>query len=133
MGALRRWLVRLTETDEARLDAEIREWAEAVPGSVRIGDAPLRQSVKIAGVIRRLTVFPMADNESLESVVSDGTGEVVVRFMGRRAIGGLTLGSRVVVEGVLGEHHGHVHMINPRLELIAWLRAGSRIGVRPCT
>ena len=49
MGALRRWLVRLTETDEARLDAEIREWAEAVPGSVRIGDAPLRQPVKIAG------------------------------------------------------------------------------------
>ena len=117
MGALRRWLVRLTETDEARLDTEIREWAEAVPGSVRIGDAPLRQPVKIAGVIRRLTVFPMADNESLESVVSDGTGEVVVRFMGRRAIGGLTLGSRVVVEGVLGEHHGHVQMINPRLEL----------------
>ena len=37
MGALRRWLVRLTETDEARLDAEIRDWAEAVPGSVRIG------------------------------------------------------------------------------------------------
>ena len=61
----------------------------------------------------------MADNESLESVVSDGTGEVVVRFMGRRAIGGLTLGSRVVVEGVLGEFHGHVQMINPRLELTA--------------
>ena len=51
--------------------------------------------------------------------MSDGTGEVVVRFMGRRAIGGLTLGSRVVVEGVLGEQHGHVQMINPRLELTA--------------
>ncbi len=40
MGALRRWLVRLTETDEARLDAGIRDWAESVPGSVRIGQAP---------------------------------------------------------------------------------------------
>jgi len=119
MGALRRWLDRLTETDEARLDTEIRDWAEAIPGSVRIGEAPLRERVKIAGVIRRLTVFPMADNESLETVVSDGTGDVVVRFMGRRAIGGLTLGSRVVVEGVLGESHGHVQMMNPRLELTA--------------
>jgi len=117
VGPFRRWLDRLTETDEARLDAEIREWAESVPGTVRIGGAHPRERVKIAGVIRRLTVFPMQDNESLEVVVSDGTGEVVVQFMGRRAIRGLTLGTRVVVEGVLGQHHGRVVMLNPRLEL----------------
>jgi RecG-like helicase len=119
VGAFRRWLDRLTETDEARLDTEIREWAEAVPGSVRIGEAHARARVKIAGVIRRLTVFPMQDNESLEVVVSDGTGEVLVQFMGRRAIRGLTLGTRVVIEGVLGEQHGRVVMLNPRLELTA--------------
>jgi len=119
VGAFRRWLDRLTESDEARLDGEIREWAEAVPGSVRIGEAHRRERVKIAGVIRRLTVFPMQDNESLEVVVSDGTGEVLVQFMGRRAIRGLTLGTRVVIEGVLGEQHGRVVMLNPRLELTA--------------
>ena len=43
MGPLRRWLAKITESDEARLDAEIRDWAEAVPGSVRIGDARPRQ------------------------------------------------------------------------------------------
>ena len=117
MGRLRRFLHRLTESDEARLAAEIREWAETVPDSVRIADAPMRAHVRLAGVIRRLTVFPMQDNESLEAVVSDGTGDVLVRFMGRRAIGGLGLGTRVVVEGVLGEHHGRVQMMNPRLEL----------------
>jgi len=119
MGPLRRWLDRLTESDESRLDTEIREWAEKVPGSVRIAGAPLRQRVKIAGVIRRLTVFPMKDNESLEAVVSDGTGEVVIRFMGRRAIGGLGLGAKVVMEGVLGEQRGGLQMINPRLEFTA--------------
>ena len=119
MGGLRRLLGRLTESDEERLAAEIRDWAETVPGSVRIVDAPLRQRVKIAGVIRRLTVFPMKDNESLEALVSDGTGEVIVQFMGRRAIGGLGLGTRVVVEGVLGEQRGAVRMINPRLEFTA--------------
>ena len=117
MGPLRRWLTRLTESDESRLDVEIRSWAESIPGSVRIGDAKPREKVKIAGVIRRLTVLPMQDNESLEVVVSDGTGEVLVQFMGRRAIRGLTLGTRVVIEGVLGQQHGRTVMLNPRLEL----------------
>jgi RecG-like helicase len=117
MGALRRWLVKITETDEARLDAEVRDWANSVPGSVRISGAPMRERIKIAGVIRRLTVFPTKDDEALETVVSDGTGDVVVRFTGRRAIGGLTLGTRVVVVGVLGQQHGRVQMMNPVLEL----------------
>jgi RecG-like helicase len=117
MGAFRRFLERLTESDETRLASEVRHWADQVPDSVRIADAPLRHRVRIAGVIRRLTVFPMQDNESLEAVVSDGTGEVVVRFMGRRAIGGLSLGTRVVVEGVLAEQRGSIRMINPTLEL----------------
>jgi RecG-like helicase len=117
MGPLRRWLTRLTESDEARLDSEIQEWAESVPGTVRIGMTQPRQRVKVAGVIRRLTVFPMQDNESLEVVVSDGTGEVLVQFMGRRAIRGLTLGTRVVIEGVLGQQYGRTVMLNPRLEL----------------
>lgn len=117
MGALRRFLERLTESDEARLASEVRQWADQVVGSVRIADAPLRRRVRVAGVIRRLTVFPMQDNESLEAVVSDGTGEVVVRFMGRRAIGGLSLGTHVVVEGVLAEQRGSIRMINPTLEL----------------
>ena len=49
MGGFRRFLRRLTESDETRLETEIREWADRVPGSVRIADAPMRQRVKIAG------------------------------------------------------------------------------------
>lgn len=118
MGALRRFLNRLSESDETRHTAEIKSWCETVPGTVRIEDAPHRQRVKIAGVVKRLTVFPMAGKESLEALVSDGTGETVVVFMGRRSIEGMTLGTRVVVEGVIGEQHGETRMINPRLELI---------------
>ena len=118
MGALRRFLDRLTESDEARMASEIESWSATVPGTVRIGDAPKRDKVRIAGVIKRITVFPMQDSESLEALVSDGTGEVTVVFMGRRGIGGLSLGTRVVVEGVLGESHGVNRMINPRLEFV---------------
>ncbi|HJR96972.1 MAG TPA: hypothetical protein VJ979_03610 [Actinomycetota bacterium] len=106
MGALRRWLDRLTESDETRLATETREWADSIEGSVRLGEAPLRRRVKIAGAIRRITVLPMSGHESLEALVSDGTGEAVVVFMGRRGIGGFSLGTKVVVEGVLGDQQG---------------------------
>jgi RecG-like helicase len=117
MGALRRWLDRLTESDEARLATEIHDWAAAIPGTVPISEAPMRKSVKVAGVIRRITVLPTQGNEALEALIYDGTGAVNVVFMGRRQIGGLTLGTKVAVEGVLGEQRGVVRMVNPRLEL----------------
>jgi RecG-like helicase len=116
VGVLRRLLDRLNESDETRLAEETRAWADTVEGSVRIADAPLRQPARIAGVIRRMTVLPMEGKEALQALVSDGTGEVTVVFMGRRGIGGLSLGKRVVVEGVLGEHRGDVRIVNPRLE-----------------
>jgi RecG-like helicase len=116
VGVLRRLLDRLNESDETRLAEETRAWADTVEGSVRIADATMRQPVRIAGVIRRMTVLPMEGKEALQALISDGTGEVTVVFMGRRGIGGLSLGKRVVVEGVLGEHRGDVRIVNPRLE-----------------
>jgi RecG-like helicase len=116
VGVLRRLLDRLNESDETRLAEETRTWADTVDGSVRIADAPIRQPVRIAGVVRRMTVLPMEGKEALQALVSDGTGEVTIVFMGRRGIGGLSLGKRVVVEGVLGEHRGDVRLVNPRLE-----------------
>ena len=116
MGVFRRVFARLNESDETRLAEETRTWADTVAGSVRIVDAPLRQPARIAGVIRRMTVLPMEGKEALQALVSDGTGEVTVVFMGRRGIGGLTLGKRVVVEGVLAEQRGETRMVNPRLE-----------------
>jgi RecG-like helicase len=119
MGMFRRFFHRIAESDEQRLAEEIVAWAQKVPGTVRIAEAPTRQRVKIAGVIKRMTVFPMAGKESLEVLVSDGTGEVTAEFMGRRAISGLSLGTRVVIEGVIGEQRGSVRMMNPRLEFSA--------------
>jgi RecG-like helicase len=116
VGAIARWLARLNESDEERLAAETRAWADSMPGSVRLADAPKRQPVKVAGVIRRITVLPMEGAEALEALISDGTGEVTATFMGRRGIGGLSLGRHVVIQGVLSEQHGELRMVNPRLE-----------------
>jgi RecG-like helicase len=116
MGVLARFFDRLSESDETRLSAEIRTWSEKVPGTVRIAEAPMREPVKLAGVVRRLTVFPIEGQETLEALLFDGSGDATIVFMGRRGIQGLTLGTKIVVEGVLGEKRDQVRMVNPRFE-----------------
>lgn len=120
MGGLRRWLERFTETDAERLAAETRDWAAGIPGTTRIAEANLRERVRIAGVVRRIAVWPREGDESeyLDVIVSDGTGEVTGEFLGRRSIPGLTLGTRLILEGVLREDktHGFPAITNPKFE-----------------
>jgi cytochrome c-type biogenesis protein CcmE len=116
--AVRRFLQRLTESDEVRLAEELRAWASTVPGTIRIAEAPLRERVKLAGMVRRVTVRPVEGFEALEAVLSDGTGEVSARWLGRRTIPGLVLGSRISVEGVLGKDGEVLRMVNPTYEFV---------------
>lgn len=119
MGVLegvRRFLHRVAESDEERLREEILAWASKVPGAVRIAEAPMRTPVRLAGIVKRITVHPEHGLEALEAVLTDGTGEMSVLWMGRRAIPGLTLGSRLVVEGVIGEDRHGRRMVNPSFE-----------------
>lgn len=119
MGRLRRFLERLSQTDEERLDEEVRTWAATVPGTTRIAEAPSRKPARVAGVVKRITIRPMDGAESLEAVVTDGTGEITVLWTGRRSIPGLSLGTRVTVEGMIGERSGGRRMVNPRFEFAA--------------
>lgn len=119
MGLLDRLRRGLTETDEERLASEVRAWADSVEGSVRLADCPSREPVTVAGVVRRITVIPAQGGESLEAVVSDGTAEVTVVWMGRRVIPGLNLGTRVVLRGVLGETASGRRIVNPTFEFAA--------------
>ena len=114
--AFRAYLRRVTETDEERLAQELKEWAQTVPGAVRIAEAKPRTRVKIAGVVRRITIRPVEGFEALEVVIYDGTGEVNAVWLGRRSIGGLVLGSRLILEGVIGREHDELRMVNPTFE-----------------
>jgi hypothetical protein len=49
----------------------------------------------------------------LDAVLSDGTGALVLRFVGRRSIPGLDVGRSVVVEGTPGRVGGELVMLNP--------------------
>jgi RecG-like helicase len=116
VGTLRRFLSRLAETDEQRLAEELRAWAGSIPRTVRIADAKPRAKVRLVGMVRRITVRPVEGFEALEIVLTDGTGQVTARWLGRRKIPGLALGSRLVIEGVLGEEQGVRRIVNPTYE-----------------
>lgn len=119
LDPFRRFFRRVRESDEQRLAEEIQSWAANVPGTIRIADAESRRRAKLAGVVKRITVHPAEGNESLEALLSDGTGEMSVVWMGRRTIPGLTLGTRVVVEGMVAEQRQGRRMVNPSFEFSA--------------
>jgi RecG-like helicase len=108
------FLRRLVQTDEERLAEEIREWADSVAGTTRIAEAPSRKPVRVAGAVRRLTIRPRED--SMEAVISDGTGEVTSVWTGRSHIPGLSLGTRMILEGVLARERERVRIVNPKYE-----------------
>jgi hypothetical protein len=106
----------MSETDEERLAEEVRTWAGSIPGTIRIADAQVRSGAKLAGIVRRITILPVEGLEALETVLWDGTGELTAIWLGRRSIAGLALGSRLVVEGVVGVERGERRMVNPTFE-----------------
>lgn len=112
-------LGRFTEPDEARLASETRAWAATIPGTVLVAGAPLRSRVRVAGIVRRITIRPVKGFDAFEVLLWDGSGEVAVSWLGRRAIAGLTLGSRLAVEGVLGGGPAAQRtMVNPTFEFL---------------
>ena len=106
----------MAESDEERLAEELRDWAATIEGTVRIKEAPVRKRVKVAGMVRRITVRPVEGFEALEAVIYDGTGELTAVWLGRRSIPGLLLGSRLVLQGVVGRERGASRVVNPEFE-----------------
>jgi hypothetical protein len=116
LAPFRRFFSRMSESDEARYAEEIEAWASKVPGVVRIREVEPRSRSKLAGVVRRITIHPLEGHEALEALLYDGTGQISVVWMGRRSIAGLSLGTKLVVEGMIGEQQGERRLVNPTFE-----------------
>lgn len=92
--------------------------AGVLAGCGPIGDVRWRESVRIAGRVRSLRVQPRANVATLECTVVDGTGGITVVFFGRRQVAGVHLGTRLVIEGRAGAHHGKLAILNPDYTLL---------------
>jgi hypothetical protein len=87
-------------------------------GCTPIGEAPDRERVVLRGVLRTVTLRPRAGVPALEAELNDGSGVVIVVWLGRRRIAGIDPGRSIEVEGRIGAHDGVRVMYNPRYELI---------------
>jgi hypothetical protein len=84
-----------------------------------IGQVHWRSRARIRGKVHSMRVQPWADVASLECVVLDDTGGVLLVFLGRRKIPGIELGREIVAEGMVGQSRGYLAILNPSVELVA--------------
>ena len=85
--------------------------------TVPIGELQWRTKARIRGTVSSMRVQPWADVASLECVVVDPTGGVLLVFLGRRRIPGVDLGRVLEAEGTVGESRGYLAVLNPEIEL----------------
>ena len=113
---LRRSLSRWADTSD-RHARELRD-TYADPGVSAIADAPDRERVRLRGTLRTVTLRPRGGVPALEAELFDGSGVIVIVWLGRRRIAGISPGRAIQVEGRIGTGEGVRLMYNPRYELI---------------
>jgi amino acid transporter len=87
-------------------------------GTVPIGTITWRQRVQIQGRVRTLRVHPLAGTTTLECILEDDTGAISLVFLGRSKVPGINLGTRLRAQGVAGQHHGRLAILNPAYHLL---------------
>lgn len=88
------------------------------PDRVAIADAPARRRVVVEGQVVRMRARPTSGQPSLAVTISDDTGSITAVWTGRRAIGGVTLGRRLRVEGVAARVGEALEFTNPAYTLL---------------
>jgi hypothetical protein len=71
-----------------------------------------RRRTTVAGEVRSVTSY-VQPYQRTEAELVDGTGVVVLRFMGRRRVPGVVPGARLFAMGTPGYELGALVMLNP--------------------
>ena len=88
------------------------------PSIVAIADAQARQRIRISGQVTRMRARPTSGQPALAVTISDGTGSVTALWTGRRAIGGISLGRQLVIEGAAIRKGEQLEFTNPAYTLL---------------
>jgi hypothetical protein len=100
-------------------EPEVDDWTEMCRGTIPVSQVKWRARAKVAGRIRSLRVQPWAGVPTLEGTLVDDTGGLSVVFLGRRHVPGIRPGTKMVVEGMAGDHGGRLAILNPEYRLLA--------------
>lgn len=85
---------------------------------VPIEEVTYRTRVKVAGSVRSMRIQPWAGVATLECTIVDDTAGLTVVFLGRRKVAGIEPGAGLVVEGMVGAHHGRLAILDPDYDLV---------------
>ncbi len=116
-GSLFGRLVRRLSASTEELHAEVLRDETVNEGAQAITTCSDRQTVRVAGVLRTVTFRPLAHTPALEADLWDGTGSVVLIWLGRRQIAGIHPGRKLVAWGRITVHRRHKVLFNPVYEL----------------
>ena len=86
--------------------------------TVAIAEAMPRRRVVVEGTVMRMRARPAHGVPSLAVTVTDDSGSIVAVWTGRRAIGGVTLGRKLLVEGVGTQVGDRLEFTNPAYTLL---------------
>ncbi|MGH3357249.1 MAG: OB-fold nucleic acid binding domain-containing protein [Nocardioidaceae bacterium] len=117
-GVLSKVLGRLTTRTSTIEDEEMRDDA-ARAGCDLISSKTDRQVATLHGTLRSVTLRPRGGVPALEADLYDGSGSVLIVWLGRRRIVGIDPGKQLTVHGRLGVRDGKHVLFNPRYELSA--------------
>lgn len=113
-GRRHRWF-----QSDAELEAEeLRDFTRGL-GAVACADAERGARVTVVGTLRTVTLRPQTGVPALEAELYDGSGVVVLTWLGRRVIRGITPGRTLVARGRITETNDRMTMYNPEYELVA--------------
>ena len=115
-GILGRAINRMSHPDE---EAESLQKGVAKAGCSSIASQRSRDVAIAHGTLRSVTLRPVDGVSWLEAELYDGSASLILIWLGRRKIEGITCGREVTVHGRLGERDGEKIMFNPRYELSA--------------
>jgi OB-fold nucleic acid binding domain len=110
---------RLARPPEDLRAENLRKWVASVPEATLIRDVQARTRCRIAGVIQNIRIDPREGHGSIEATIIDGTGEMVVKWLGRPSKSGIRLGMGLVVDGTVGRAPGgELQVLNPEYKLV---------------
>lgn len=117
MALLRDLFERLSAPPERVRQQELLGWMARIPDVLPISEAEPRQRIRVAGVVRNIRINP-EEGRSVEVTITDGSGSLVIRWLGRSSLQGVHLGGGIIAEGTIGESEGRRTILNPEYELI---------------
>ncbi|OIQ73642.1 hypothetical protein GALL_447190 [mine drainage metagenome] len=92
---------------------------EVLGSCTRVEHLTDRKSATIVGTISSLIVRPSVGVRSLEAEVEDGTGHVVVVWLGRRRIVGVVPGADIEITGLMSRDVKGWRTFNPTYRLLS--------------